>query len=117
MSSGWLRASDFVAPVPFGWKLCLSVVPKTICLTESAELEPLAVDVALALADAELGLELEVELELELDPEHPEVPSRPAATTATPRRAAVRTLKVFMNRFVRDPDDVRRSGVQRLGER
>jgi hypothetical protein len=93
----------------------LSVVPKTICLTESAELEPLALDVALALADAELGLELEVELELEL--EHPEVPSRPAATTATPRRVAIRTLKVFMDRFVADPDDARRCVVKRLGER
>jgi hypothetical protein len=95
----------------------LSVVPRTICLSESAELEPVAVDVALALADAELGLELEVELELELELEHPEVASRPAATTATPRRVAVRTLKVFMNRFVCHPGDTWRSGVQRLGER
>jgi hypothetical protein len=95
----------------------LSVVPKTICLTDSVLLEALALDVAPALADAELGLELEVELELELDPEHPEVPSRPAATTATPRRVAVRTLKVFMNRFVADPGDARRCVVQRLGER
>lgn len=105
MSSGWLRLSDVVAPLPFGWKLCLSVVPKTICLMESVELEPVALEVAPALADAELGLGLELEEELELELEHPAVLSNPAATTAMPRRVAVRALKVFMNRFVRDPGD------------
>jgi hypothetical protein len=69
----------------------LSVVPKTICLTESVEFEALALELALALAVAELGRELE--LELELEPEHPAVLSSPAATTATPRRVAIRTLK------------------------
>ena len=117
MSSGWLRDSDVAAPLPFGWKLCLSVVPKTICLTESAEFEALALELALALAVAELGLELGRELELELEPEHPAVLSSPAATTATPRRVAIRTLKVFINRFVRDPGDAWRSGVKRPGER
>ena len=105
MSSGWLRLSDVVASLPFGWKLCLSVVPKTICLMESVELEPVALEVAPALADAELGLGLELEEELELELEHPAVLSNPAATTAMPRRVAVRALKVFMNRFVRDPGD------------
>ena len=95
MSSGWLRDSDVAAPLPFGWKLCLSVVPKTICLTESVEFEALALELALALAVAEL----ELELELELEPEHPAVLSSPAATTATPRRVAIRTLKVFINRL------------------
>ena len=95
MSSGWLRDSDFAAPLPFGWKLCLSVVPKTICLTESVEFEALALELALAVA--ELGRELE--LELELEPEHPAVLSSPAATTAPPRRVAIRTLKVFINRL------------------
>ena len=93
MSSGWLRDSDVAAPLPFGWKLCLSVVPKTICLTESVEFEALALELALALAVAELELELELELE------HPAVLSSPAATTATPRRVAIRTLKVFINRL------------------
>ena len=93
MSSGWLRDSDVAAPLPFGWKLCLSVVPKTICLTDSAEFEALALELALAVA------ELELELELELEPEHPAVLSSPAATTATPRRVAIRTLKVFINRL------------------
>jgi len=96
MSSGWLRDSDVAAPLPFGWKLCLSVVPKTICLTESVEFEAPALELALALAVPELGLELGPELELELEPEHPAVLSSPAATTATPRRVAVRTLKVFI---------------------
>jgi hypothetical protein len=89
----------------------LSVVPKTICLTESAEFEATALAVELALA---LGLavpELELELELELEPEHPAVATRPAATTATPRRGVIRMLKVFINRFVRDPGDAGRSGV------
>jgi hypothetical protein len=55
------------------------------------EFEALALELALALAVAELGRELE--LELELEPEHPAVLSSPAATTATPRRVAIRTLK------------------------
>src|SRR5580704_13003567 len=96
MSSGWLRASDVTAPLPFGWKLCLSVVPKTICLTESAEFEAVALELALAVADLGLELGWELELELELEPEHPAVLSSPAATTATPRRVVVRTLKVFI---------------------
>jgi hypothetical protein len=105
MSSGWLSDSVAVAPLPFGWKLCLSVEPKTICLTESAELEVLAVEMALA-----LGLAVP-ELELELELEHPVVASRPMATTATPRRGIIRMLKMFINRFVRDPGDAGRSGV------
>jgi len=107
MSSGWLSDSVAVAPLPFGWKLCLSVVPKTICLTESAESEALAlaVELALALGLAVPGLELELELE------HPAVATRPAATTATPRRGVIRMLKMFINRFVRDPGDAGRSGV------
>jgi hypothetical protein len=113
MSSGWLSDSVAVAPLPFGGKLCLSVEPKTICLTESAEFEALAVELALALALAvpELELELELELEPELEPEHPATASRPVATTATPRRGVIRTLKLFINRFVRDPGDAGRSGV------
>jgi hypothetical protein len=94
-----------VAPLPFGWKLCLSVVPKTICLTESAEFEALAVELALA-----LGLAVP-ELELELEPEHPAVASRPVTPTATPRRGVIRMLKMFRNRFVRDPGDAGRSGI------
>jgi hypothetical protein len=61
------------------------------------EFEALALELALALAVAELGRELE--LELELEPEHPAVLSSPAATTATPRRVDIRTLKVFINRL------------------
>jgi hypothetical protein len=80
-------------------------VPKTICLTESAEFEALAVELALA-----LGLAVP-ELELELELEHPAVASRPVATTATPRRGIIRMLKMFINRFVRDPGDAGRSGV------
>jgi hypothetical protein len=109
MSSGWLSDSVAVAPLPFGWKLCLSVVPKTICLTESPELAVLAVELALALGLA--VAELELELELELEPEQPAVASRPVATTATPRRGIIRTLKMFINRFVRDHGDAGRSGV------
>jgi hypothetical protein len=107
MSSGWLSDSVAVAPLPFGWKLCLSVEPRTICLTESAEFEALAVELALALRVAVP----ELELELELEPEHPAVASRPVATTATPRRGIIRMLKMFINRFVRDPGDAGRSGV------
>jgi hypothetical protein len=81
MSSGWTRCSVLAVPLPNGWKLCFSVVPKTISLTVSVLLE------ALALA----GLEVELELELE----HPAIPSRPAAVTAAPSQVAVRRLKVF----------------------
>ena len=81
MSSGWTRCSVLAAPLPNGWKLCFSVVPKTICLTVSVLVE--------ALALAELGAELELELE------HPAVPSRPAAMTVAPSQVAVRRLKVF----------------------
>jgi hypothetical protein len=86
-------------------------VPKTICLTESAEFEALAVELALALGLAVPELELVLELELELELEHPAVASRPMATTATPRRGIIRMLKMFINRFVRDPGDAGRSGV------
>lgn len=82
MSSGWLSDSVAVAPLPFGWWLCLSVAPKTICLTESAEFEAVALELAVALALAVPGRELELELE------HPAVASRPVATTATPSMAA-----------------------------
>src|SRR5690348_5661544 len=101
MSSGWVRCSVFVAPFPFGWKLCFSVVAKTSCLTLNVLLEA-----------PTLGLGLPPALaELELEPEHPAVPSRPAATTVAPSQVAVRRLKVFTTRFVCDPSDARRSGV------
>jgi hypothetical protein len=87
----------------------LSVEPRTICLKVSAEFEAVALALELALA---LALAVPVlELELELEPEHPVVASRPVATTATPRRGVIRMLKVFINRFVRDPGDAGRSGV------
>jgi hypothetical protein len=91
----------------------LSVVPRRICLTESPEFEAFALEPALELELA-LALELvvpELELELELEPEHPAVASRPAATTATPRRGVIRMLKMSIYRFVRDPGDACRSGV------
>src|SRR6266566_9260024 len=72
-----------------------------ICLTVSVLLE------ALALA----------ELELELELEHPAVLSRLAAMTVAPSQVAVRRLKVFTKLFVCDPNDARRSGVERAGER
>jgi hypothetical protein len=89
--------------LPNAWKLCFSVVPKTISLTVSVLLE--------ALALAELGVELELELE------HPAIPSRAAAMTVAPSQVAVRRLKVFTKLFVCDPSDARRSGVKRAGER
>jgi hypothetical protein len=70
-----------MAPVPFGWKLCFSNVPKAICLAVST------LGAALALA---LGFGL-----LEVELEHPAVLSRPAATTVVPSQAAVRRLKMF----------------------
>src|SRR5690348_11360330 len=98
MSSGWVRCSVLAAPVPPGWKVCFSVVPKAICLTVSVLLG------ALALA------ELEPELE------HPAVPSSPAATTVAPSQVAVRRLRVFTRLFVCDLSDGRRSGANRAGE-
>jgi hypothetical protein len=71
--------------VPPGWKLCVSVVPWTICLTVSPLLE------ALALALVALVLALELELE------HPAVATRPAATTVTLSQVALRRLKMFTN--------------------
>jgi hypothetical protein len=90
MSSGWVRDSVFAAPLPSGWKLCFSVVARTICLTVSVLLE------ALALAELVLVLVLLV-LELELELEHPAVATRPAATTVTLSQVAVRRLKMFTN--------------------
>ena len=90
-SSGWERDSVFAAPVPPGWKLCVSVVPWTICLTVSPLLE------ALALALVALVLALELVLELELELEHPAVATRPAATTVTLSQVALRRLKMFTN--------------------
>jgi hypothetical protein len=87
--------------VPLGWKLCLSVVPKTICLAVSVFG---ALELALALG--------EVVLELE----HPAVP-RPAAATAAPSQAAVRRLKMVTERFVCDPHDALRSRGRHEGER
>jgi len=101
MSSGWIRCSVLGAPLPSGWKVCFSVVPKAICLTVSVLLD------AVALA----------ELELELELEHPAVPSRPAATTVAPSQVAVRRLKVFTRPFVWHLSDARHSGASRAGER
>jgi hypothetical protein len=70
-----------MAPVPFGWKLCFSNVPKTNSLAVST------LGAALALALGELELELE----------HPAMPSRPAAATVAPSHVPVRRLKMFTN--------------------
>src|SRR5579859_7714335 len=103
MSSGWIRCSVAGVPVPFGWKVCFSNVPKAICLATSV-------------LGAALGLVLALgELELEL--EHPAAPSRLAATTMVPRQVAVRRLEMFTVRFVLHPSDVQRSGVERAVER
>ena len=83
MSSGWVRLPVIMAPVPFGWKLCFSVVPKAICLTAI----DLFAGLALALALGELELELE----------HPAVPSRPAATTVAPSQVALCRLEMFIH--------------------
>jgi len=85
MSSGWVRCSVLTAPVPPGWKLCFSVVPKAICLTVSVLFEALALALAV--------------LELELELEHPAVLSRTAATTVAPSQVAVRRLKMFTTDF------------------
>ena len=99
MSSGCTRCSVCMAPVPFAWKLCFIVSPKTICLTVNV------LGVALVLG------------ELELELEHPAEPSRPAATTVAPSQVAVRRLKMFTRGFVRDPGDVRCSGAKGTAER
>lgn len=107
MSSGWERPSLFAVPLPFGWKLWVSVAAWTICLTVSVLFE------ALALALDELELELD-ELELELDElEHPAVAARPAATTVTPSLEAVRRLNVFMTGLVCHPRDALQTTVKR----
>jgi hypothetical protein len=112
MSSGWERPSVFAVPLPFGWKLWVSVAAWTICLTVSALFEALALAVAELELD-ELGLD-ELELELELDElEHPAVAARPAATTVTPRLDAVRRLNVFMTGLVCHPRDALRTTVKR----
>ena len=89
MSSGWDSDSVFIAPLPFGWKLCFSVVAKTICWSLSPLFEALPVELALAVA--ELGLELELELE-ELELVHPAAPSTLAAMTVALSQVAVRKL-------------------------
>src|SRR5690348_9503758 len=101
MSSGWVRCSVLVVVVPFGWKLCLSVVPKTISL---------AVSVFGALG---LGL---VAVEPELELEHPAIPSRPAVMDAAPSQVAVRRQKMVTEGFVCDASDARRSVVMHEAE-
>src|SRR5215469_12898499 len=95
MSSGWVRDPILAAPLPPGWKLCFSSVPKASCRTVSPLLEALA-----------LG---------ELVLVHPAVPSRPAAATAAPSQAAVRGLKMFTDQAVCDRSDILLSylGVKR----
>src|SRR5579859_3653155 len=115
MSSGWESPSVFAVPLPFGWKLWVSVAAWTICLTVSALLEALAV--ALALAELELALdELELELD-ELELEHPVVAARPAATTMTPSLEAVRRLNVFMIGLLCHPCDALHPAVERAAKR
>jgi hypothetical protein len=77
--------------LPFGWKLCFSVVPKTTCLRLSPLLAAPAVGLPVALALAELGLELELELE-ELELVQPAAPSTLAVTTVALSQVAVRRL-------------------------
>jgi hypothetical protein len=93
MSSGWDSDSVFIAPLPFGWKLCFSVVARTICLRPSPLVEALAAGLPVALAAGELEeLELE-ELELEeLELEHPAAPSTLAATTVALSQVDLRRL-------------------------
>src|SRR5215469_10157121 len=102
MSSGWIRCSVCTAPVPPGWKLWCSNVPKAICLTVSV-----LGALGLALALGELVVELE----------QPAAPSRPATTTAAPSQVAVRKLKTFTKPLVGDPSDARGSAVERTDER
>jgi hypothetical protein len=103
MSSGWVSDSVFAVPLPFGWKLCFSVVAWTIWLTLSGLLEaPVLVLTGEALA---AELELELELEVEAESEHPAVPSRLTAATVTPSEVAVRRVKIFMRRVVPVPGD------------
>ena len=83
--------------MPFGWKLCFSVVDKTICLRLSPLVEAPAVELPVALALAELALELEPALELELELEefeleHPAAPNTLATTTVALSHVAVRRL-------------------------
>ena len=82
MSSGWVRRPVVAAPVPLGWKLCVNVSPRMICLTVSVLL------VALRLGELALALVLELELELV----HPAVAARPAATTVTLSQVFLRRL-------------------------
>src|SRR5260370_34720765 len=91
MSSGWLRRSVVAAPLPFGWKVCFSVMAKTICLTANVLLEAPPLALVLALAEPVLGLVVELELELV----HPAIATRPAATTVTPSQVALRRPKMF----------------------
>jgi hypothetical protein len=79
--------------LPFGWKLCFSVVTKTICLRLSPLGGALVVELPVALALAEpvaLG-ELELELE-EFELEHPAAPNTLATTTVALSHVAVRRL-------------------------
>jgi hypothetical protein len=72
-----------------GWKLCFSVVTKTICLRLSPLFAAPAVGLPVALA---LALELE-ELELEeLELVQPDAPSTLAVTTVALSQVAVRRL-------------------------
>ena len=105
MSSGWERASLFAVPLPFGWKLWVSVAAWTICLTVSALFEALALALALD------------ELELELELEHPAVAARPAATTVTPSLEAIRRLNVVMTGLVCHQRDAWHTTVKRAAKR
>src|SRR5215469_2628975 len=105
MSSGWVRCSVFIAPVPPGWKLCFSKSPKTICLTVSVPFGRLGLGLALALALGELELE------------HPAVPSSPATATVAPSEVAVRKLKTFTKPLVCDPSDAGGSATEHTDER
>src|SRR5215469_4521928 len=105
MSSGWVRCSVFIAPVPPGWKLCFSNSPKAICLTVSVPFGTLGLALTLAPAFGELELE------------HPAVPSRPTTTTVAPSQVAVRKLKTFTKPLVCDPSDAGGSAGEQTDER